>query len=117
MLDFALIGVGDADAGDGLGVRAGRPHAADGLPIALIVLHLGPDKVVARVGHGAVGFRRVGAVDGAASDRLAAHHFKHDRVPDLGVGSVESVTVLPMGGSSGPWLTAPGGGVVIWPES
>ena len=48
MLNLALVGVRHARAGHGLGVRARAPHARDLIPVALVVLHLGPDEVVAR---------------------------------------------------------------------
>jgi hypothetical protein len=62
------------------------------------VLHLRPDEVVTRIGHGAVG-RRIGAAEERATRHLAAlHHLELDRVPDLRArGRVERRTVLPRG--------------------
>src|SRR5271166_3288781 len=96
MLDLALVGVSHADAGHRFGMRTGLPHAAYRFPVALVVLHLSPDKVVAGVGHGAVGFWCIGAVDGAAGNRFALHHLDHDGIPDLGVGRTEGGAVLPL---------------------
>jgi len=61
------------------------------------MLLLGPDEVVAGIGHGAVGFRIGGAEQRAAHDFLPLHHLELDRVPDLGAGRrVPGVTVFPL---------------------
>ncbi len=96
MLDLALVRVGDAHAGHRLGVRAGRPHAADAFPRAHVVLHLGPDEVVAGVGHRAVGGRIGGAEDRAAGHLAPLLHLQLHGVPDLRPGRrIECRTVLP----------------------
>src|SRR5262249_50397416 len=48
------------------------------------VLHLGPDEVVARVRHGAIGARVSGSAHRAAGHLAALHQLELDRVPDLG---------------------------------
>ena len=59
LLLFALILVGDARAGHGVGIGTSGPHIGDIHPGAGRMLHLGPDKVVFRpVGGGTIGFRR-----------------------------------------------------------
>src|SRR6202022_3590134 len=60
VLDFAFIGVGHAPARDRFGGRTRLPHAGDRAPVARVVLHLGPDEVIAGIRHRAVSFRTVG---------------------------------------------------------
>ena len=83
MLDLTLVGIGDADPGNGLGVRTGPPHSRNGAPVVRIVLHLGPDEVVSGIGHRAVRRRISGAEHRAAGDLAALHHLQLDRIPDL----------------------------------
>src|SRR5204863_7354766 len=100
VLDLALVGIRDADAGHRFGVRTRAPHARHRAPVVLIVLHLGPDEVIAGVRHGAVSRRVGGAEQRAAGDLAALHHLQLDRVPDLGsLRRVEGAAVLPRAGS------------------
>ena len=96
VLDLALVGVGDAHARHRLGVRARAPQARGRFPVALVVLHLGPDEVVAGVGHRAVGRGVAGAEERAAGHLAALHHLQLHRIPDLRAGRrVERRPVLP----------------------
>ena len=96
VLDFALVGVGDAYAGHGLGVRTRAPHARDRFPVPIVVLHLGPDEVVAGIGHRAVGCRVGGAEQRAAGYFPTLHQLQLDRIPDLrALRRVEGAAVFP----------------------
>jgi hypothetical protein len=64
MLDLALVGKSDAGAGHGLRVRTRPPHTRRRLPVALIVLHLGPDEVVAAGGLNAGPYFQVAGSNG-----------------------------------------------------
>ena len=109
VLDLALVGVGDAHARHRLGVRAGPPHPRRRLPVALVVLHLGPDEVVAGVGHRAVGGRIGRAEDRAAGDLAALLHLQLHRVPDLARRpAIERRAVLPGGRIERPLVDGAG---------
>ena len=96
VLDLAFVGVGHAHTRNRLGIRTGPPHTRNGLPVVLIVLHLGPDEVVAGIGHGAVR-RGIGGAEQRSSRHLAAaRHLQLHRIPDLSAGRrIERITVLP----------------------
>ena len=109
MLNLALVGVGDAHARHRLRVRTGAPHPRGRLPIAIVVLHLGPDEVVARVRHRAIR-RRIGrAEQRAAGDLPALHHLDLDRIPDFrSRRRVEGRSVLPGSGIEGALIDGAG---------
>ena len=82
-LNFALVRVGDARARNGLRVRASAPHPRGLVPVAIVVLHLGPDVVVAGVGHCAIGERIRRAEHGAAGHFAALLQLQLHRIPEL----------------------------------
>src|SRR5262249_16219795 len=96
VLNLALVRVGHSNARNRLRLRTGTPHSGSGLPVALVVLHLGPDEVVAGVSHGTVS----GGI-GRAEERSAGHlsallQLELHRIPNLRVfGWVEGRSVLP----------------------
>src|SRR5262249_19816740 len=77
---------GDARARHRLGARAAGPRLHGIVPGRGRVLHLGPDEVVARVRHRAIGGPVGGTAHRAAGHLAALHHLDLDRVPDLGAG-------------------------------
>ena len=96
MLDFAFVRVRNADAWNSFRRRTGAPHAGNGAPIALIVLHLGPDKVVTRVCHRTIDRRIRGVEERTAGDFAALHHLELNGIPDLrSLWGVPGLAVLP----------------------
>ena len=96
MLDFAFVGIGHTHTWNSFGVRAAAPHPRDGFPIARAVLHLGPDEIVARVGHGAIGGRISRAEYRTTGYFLAPHHLQLHGVPDVRVRRrIEGRSVFP----------------------
>ena len=83
MLLFTFVGVRDAHAGHGLRVRTRPPHVRDFLPVVGVVLHLGPDEVVARVRERAVCRRIARREERPARHLLPRHQLQLHGIPDL----------------------------------
>ncbi len=86
-LNFALVGIRDARARNGLGVRARAPHPCRMRPVAIVMLHFGPDEVVTGIRHRAVGERVGGAEYRAPGDAAAGLQLRLHWIPELRAGS------------------------------
>src|SRR5262245_50013349 len=114
MLNLEFIRIRHARSRNCFGVRAGPPRLADLVPGVIGVLHLGPDKVVSSVRHGAVGGRidagRHGAAHQLAPDSSLILAGFHTLVPGGGVKALPYFQVFIL---NGPWLTAPAGAISL----
>src|SRR6266481_3416671 len=96
MLNLKLIRIRHARSRHRFGIWAGPPRLADLVPGVVGVLHLGPDKVVPGVRHGAVSGRIDPGRHGAAHKFAAGQKLDLGWIPHLGPGRRrKSVAVLP----------------------
>ena len=73
------------------------------------MLHLGPDEVIAGIGHGAIDLGIGGGEHRAAHHLAALHHLDLGRIPDLGARRrIPGMTILPLGHVEGALIDRTG---------